>query len=99
MLALLAVLAAALNAGPGGPVTTPSPGLSTTPNRIVLCPAGDAPMGFVIRSQSNIPVESSLLILDFIACPAFVPCAACDDLAIWDPMTRTFRKEADMRAR
>jgi hypothetical protein len=71
-LLLSVLLPAATIAGAG----VPSPANSSVDPCLVLCPAGDIPFNVVVHDLSNNPVQSSFVVLDFSACPAFVHCAS-----------------------
>src|SRR5262249_24563110 len=52
------------------PAGVPSPANSTLPACMVLCPFGDIPFTVVVRDLANVPLNNSIVVLDFSGCPA-----------------------------
>ena len=51
-------------------IGVPSPGNSTTPACLALCPLGDMPLTVVVRDLANVPIAGSTVVLDFSQCPS-----------------------------
>jgi hypothetical protein len=78
----LIALAVALDAQAAA---VPSPIQSTVPPCIQACPAGDRSSTVVVRDAIGIPIEGSIVELDFSACSSFPFCPTCTDTSIVDP--------------
>lgn len=70
-------------------IGVPSPGNSTTPACMALCPMGDLSFTVVVRDLANDPLAGSTVVLDFSQCPgAFLCTSPHPDPYVIDPVAR-----------
>ncbi len=91
---LLALAPAAAHAG------VPSPGNSSIPARIIVCPQGDIASVVTVRDFANNVVPGSQVVFDFGPCPAAAFCPSDPNQGYTlDLATRTVRKLTDAQGR
>jgi hypothetical protein len=71
----------------------PQPANSTTPHCLATTPGGNIVDLVIVRDIQNIPINNSLVVIDYNNCPDFVPCpqGPVADGYIVDPVARTIR--------